>query len=370
MSYFPKKNKQWETLSPTAGGFDEIRLKNALELADKFESPWPYDLDIAGSVPGLTDIEKPPYNEVLGVFKPRGRNNGCILKGGKIAAQWGDVDRVDMTFSIAKSYLAILTGIAIGDGLISNVDALVRDSVRSGEFDSQQNKTISWRHLLEQTSEWEGTLWGKPDSIDRNRQVGTQENNSKKGDHRDLQSPGSFYEYNDVRVNLLSLCLLHVFRQPLPDILRERVMDPIGASDDWVWNGYKNSFVDIDGKIMQSVPGGTHWGGGIQISTADHAKFALLVHNNGLWEGRQLLPSGWCESIRRPSKANGSYGYLWWLNTNELKWPNCPSKSYAAIGAGASVIWINPEDDMIVVARWIENDKVPELLSAIFQTKV
>ena len=171
MSYFPKKNKQWETLSPTAGGFDEIRLKNALELADKFESPWPYDLDIAGSVPGLTDIEKPPYNEVLGVFKPRGRNNGCILKGGKIAAQWGDVDRVDMTFSIAKSYLAILTGIAIGDGLISNVDALVRDSVRSGEFDSQQNKTISWRHLLEQTSEWEGTLWGKPDSIDRNRQV-------------------------------------------------------------------------------------------------------------------------------------------------------------------------------------------------------
>ncbi|WP_204274001.1 hypothetical protein, partial [Stenotrophomonas maltophilia] len=68
------------------------------------------------------------------------------------------------------------------------------------------------------------------------------------GQKRELRTPGSYYEYNDVRVNLLGYCLLQRFRRPLPDVLRERVMDPIGASPDWQWQGYRNSFVDIDGR--------------------------------------------------------------------------------------------------------------------------
>ena len=369
MSYFPSGGFDWETLSSMEGGFNPTRLKDALELADTFESPWPYDLDTAGSVPGLTDIEKPPYNQALGPYKPRGRNNGCILKSGKVVAKWGDVDRVDMTFSIAKSYLSILTGIAIGDGLITDVDALVSKTVTTGEFASEQNMSISWRHLLDQTSEWEGTLWEKPDLVDRNRQVGAKADNSKKGEHRDLQKPGTFYEYNDVRVNLLALSLLHAFRRPLPEILKERIMDPIGASDNWVWNGYRNSYVKIDGKLMQSVPGGTHWGGGIQISTMDHARFALMVHNDGEWDGKQLLPEGWCQSLHEPSKVNEGYGFLWWLNANKALWPDCPISSYAAIGAGTSIIWINPNDDLIVIARWIHDEKTAELLSTIVQAQ-
>jgi len=369
MSYFPSGGFDWETLSSMEGGFNPSRLKDALELADTFESPWPYDLDAAGSVPGLTDIEKPPYNQALGPYKPRGRNNGCILKNGKIVAQWGDVDRVDMTFSIAKSYLSILTGIAIGDGLITDVDALVSKTVTTGEFASEQNMSISWRHLLDQTSEWEGTLWEKPDLVDRNRQVGARADNSKKGEHRDLQKPGTFYEYNDVRVNLLAMSLLHAFRRPLPEVLKERIMDPIGASDNWVWNGYRNSYVKIDGKLMQSVPGGTHWGGGIQISTMDHARFALMVHNDGEWDGKQLLPEGWCQSLHKPSKVNEGYGFLWWLNANKALWPGCPINSYAAIGAGTSIIWINPDDDLIVIARWIHDEKTAELLSTIVQAQ-
>jgi CubicO group peptidase (beta-lactamase class C family) len=370
MSYFPKGTLEWEIVSATEGGFDPSRLKVAVELAQTFESPWPYDLDIKGTVPGLTDIEKPPYNEPLGSYKQRGCNNGCVIKGGKIAAQWGDVERVDMTFSIAKSYLSVLMGIAIGDGLITNVDALVSDTVKTGEFDSEQNKTIRWRHLLEQTSEWEGTLWNKPDLIDRNRQVGSMADNSLKGEHRDLQKPGTFYEYNDVRVNLLALSLLYAFRRPLPEILKERIMDPIGASKNWVWNGYRNSFVEVDGKKMQSVPGGTHWGGGIQISTIDHARFALMVHNNGVWDGVRLLPEGWCSNLSKPSQVNKDYGFLWWLNTNKVNWPCCPANSYAAIGAGTSIIWISPTDDIIVVARWIDEKKVAELLAAIFKSQI
>jgi len=83
-----------------------------------------------------------------------------------------------------------------------------------------------------------------------------------KGQRRELQPPGRLYEYNDVRVNLLSCCLMLLFGRPLPEVLRERVMDPIGASDGWEWLGYANSWVEVGTASLQSVPGGSHWGGG------------------------------------------------------------------------------------------------------------
>ena len=66
-------------------------------------------------------------------------------------------------------------------------------------------------------------------------------------------------EYNDVRVNRLSLAALRVLGKPLPSVLKDRIMDPIGASSSWSWNGYSTSFVDLNGKLVQSVSGGGHW---------------------------------------------------------------------------------------------------------------
>ena len=71
----------------------------------------------------------------------------------------------------------------------------------------------------------------KPDLVDRNRQVGVGADNSRKGMHRELRKPGEYWEYNDVRVNRFSLSLLQVFREPLAEVLRQRIMAPIGASD-------------------------------------------------------------------------------------------------------------------------------------------
>lgn len=65
---------------------------------------------------------------------------------------------------------------------------------------------------------------------------------------------GTVYEYNDVRVNALALAALNVWRKPLPQVLKENVMDEMGApSNSWRWFGYENSFVVIDGTIIQSV---------------------------------------------------------------------------------------------------------------------
>ena len=365
MDYVPTTDRSWEPIDAATAGFDPGKLAAAIAYVETHETSWPYDLEDAGSVPGLSQFEKPPWNEALGIFKPRGGPNGLLLKGGRIVARWGDPARVDMTFSIAKSYLACLTGIALGDGLIGSVDDPVASSVTAPEFASPRNRQINWRHLLTQTSEWEGTLFDKPDLVDRNRQVGPGTDNSRKGEHRDLQAPGAYWEYNDVRVNVLALALLQVFRRPLPEVLKERIMVPIGASDGWSWHGYRNSFVEIDGQRLQSVPGGTHWGGGIHISSFDHARFALMIHNGGAWGADRILPEGWVDALRTPSSVNDGYGFLWWLNTGHREWPAASERAYAAVGAGSNIILIDPEYDLILIARWIDQDAVNGLVAHV-----
>jgi CubicO group peptidase (beta-lactamase class C family) len=322
------------------------------------------DVTADGEPPSATDATR--VRGVPGLVRPRGGPNGLVLRRGAVVAEWGDTSRSDMTFSAAKSYLAALAGVALARGLIRDLDDSVRRSAVDDGFESAQNRDITWRHFLQQTSEWEGTLWGKPDSIDHNRDVGTSElGQSEKGKARALRRPGTFWEYNDVRVNRLSLSLLQLFRRPLPDVLREAIMDPIGASRDWEWQPYRTSWTEIDGTRMPSVPGGSHWGGGLWISSRDHARFGQLFLQRGRWQGREILPAAWVDAIRRPCAINVEYGLLWWLNTGRRQFPSAPESSYAARGAGSNVIWIDPDHDLVVVARWIDKASVDGFIARV-----
>ena len=230
----------------------------------------------------------------------------------------------------------------------------MRLAVEDGGFDPPHNDAITWHHLLQQTSEWEGTLWDKPDLIDRNRAVGGRPSTAPKGSHRDLQPPGGFWEYNDVRVNRLALALLRVWRRPLPEVFRELVMEPIGASPDWEWHGYRNSWVEIGGERVQSVSGGGHWGGGAFISARDQARIGLLMLRRGEWNGRRILSEAWIDRMREPCPLYPQYGYLWWLNTGRQLYPSGSATSYYARGAGGNLTWIDPDNDLVAVLRWTD----------------
>jgi len=197
--------------------------------------------------------------------------------------------------------------------------------------------------------------------------VGVGADNSRKGSHRDLQPPGSFFEYNDVRVNRLSLALLHVFREPLPEVLKREVMDPIGASDTWEWLAYRNANAEIDGRTMPSVPGGAHWGGGIFIATEDHARVGLMVLEDGCWDGRRILPEGYARALRTPSSVYPNYGFLWWLNTGRNQYANAPESSFFALGAGYNVIWLDPELELVAVTRWIEQARINDWIGKVME---
>jgi CubicO group peptidase (beta-lactamase class C family) len=208
-------------------------------------------------------------------------------------------------------------------------------------------------------------LWGKLDQVDHNRQVGVGADNSRKGQRRELKASGTYYEYNDVCVNLLALCLLQRFGRPLPEVLRERVMDPIGASKDWQWHGYSSSWVEVGGRRVQSVSGGGHWGGGMFISARDQARLGLLVARRGRWAESQILPKAWIEAMSTPSRTNDRYGYLWWLNRGSQRYRSAPDTCVYAMGAGSNIIWVDFEHDLVVVLRWIDKGAVGDFLATL-----
>jgi CubicO group peptidase (beta-lactamase class C family) len=335
-------------------------LATATNLALAHETPWPRDLR-AHLESGF--FEPAPDNAILGPIPARGGPNGLVLRDGAVVARWGNTQQVDPTFSVAKSYLAMLAGIAHGDGLIPDLDAPVRALVDDGGF-SGPNAAVTWRHLLQNTSEWQGTLFGKSDLIDRGRSLAV-EGRGRKGVPRPLQAPGTHWEYNDVRVNRLALALLRVFRRPLPEVFAERIAAPIGCSTDWSWHGYETSWVEIDGRRMQSVSGGSHWGGGVFISAEDQARIGQLALQDGIWDGRPLLPAGWVAACRTPCALNPQYGLLWWLNTGGVKWPSAPADSYAFSGAGGNLTWVAPTQRLVVVARWLDPAWQDSVLGAI-----
>src|SRR6266850_4532955 len=344
-------------------------LKEAIAFAKSAGSKWPESMRMPDGQFVMTydSGEKPPDNEVLGPVAPRGDHSGIVYRGGKLLTEWGDTARPDMTFSVAKSYLALLAGLALGDGLIRSLDDKAGDYALDDGFRSEQNRDITWRHLLTQTSEWSGLLFGKEDRIDHNRVVGLQVAEAPKGTRRQLKKPGSYWEYNDVRVNRLSLSLLQLFREPLADVLRREIMDPIGASREWQWQPYRNSTVEIDGRSLPSVPGGSHWGGGLWMSSRDHARFGTLLAQGGRWNGRALLPAEWITEMRRPCALNPEYGLLTWLNTGRRQFPSAPESSFAARGAGSNVIWIDPEHDLVVVVRWIDKPHVDGFIARVLE---
>lgn len=377
-TYFPPRG-EWERRTPEQMGINAAALKAAVDFSIASESTAPRDLEEDHRL----SWGREPFDEPLGPFRTRGPQTGLIIKDGYIVAEWGEIERVDMTFSVTKSVLSSTVGLAFDDGLIRDVHDLVRDymppvvlPVGDGEpgdeengignpkthllFESEHNRKITWDHLLRQTSDWEGTLWGKPDWGDRPGDD-LQGNRTRK-----RNEPGTAYKYNDVRVNLLSLAALQVIRRPLPQLFRERIMDPIGASNTWRWQGYKNSWVEVDGQMINSVPGGGHWGGGMHINALDQARFGYLTLNKGKWKGRQLLSEKWLAMAETPTKAEPGYGFMnFFLNTGRKAIPAAPESAFRHVGAGSNIVYVDRENGLVVVTRWIQGAALPEFIEKV-----
>ena len=359
-AYFPARG-EWRSRRPDAAGIDAAKLDAAVKFAIASENPATKDL----AVDLATTFGREPFDTPIGPVKPRGALNGLVIHKGFVVAEWGETARVDMTFSVTKTILSTVVGLAWQRGLIKNVTDLARDYVPHDEpgalFEGPHNSKITWEHLLRQTSDWQGTLWGKPDWADR-----PEGERPSDWPNRKLSEPGTRYKYNDVRVNLLALAALYVWRRPLPQVLRDEIMDPIGASSTWRWYGYDNAWLDLDGTRVQSMTGGGHWGGGMFISAWDMARFGYLFLRDGRWHDRELVSPKWIAMARTPGPANQTYGYMnWFLNTGRKPLPSAPASAVTFQGNGSNIIYVDWENDLVVVVRWIQQRALDEFIGRV-----
>ena len=366
ISFFTLNISAQEIYFPASGAWQEkdaatynLDFTDAVEFAEANEYSESRDLRQAI----LKGFQHEPYHEILGPTKRRGGPAGMILKNGYLVAKWGDTKRVDMTFSVTKSFLSTTALLALDENLIANVEDPVINYVWDDTFEGAHNSKITWKHLLQQNSDWSGELWGSYDWADRPPKEGGIDD----WRNRNLNEPGTHFKYNDVRVNVLAYSLLNVFRKPLPSVLKEEIMDPINASSTWRWFGYENSWTTIDGFKMQSVSGGGHSGGGMFINTEDMARFGLLFMNNGNWDGEQLISEKLIEEAVQPSIPNQNYGYMWWLNADgPRQWKNIDKDIFYAAGFGGNFIIVDRKEKLVIVTRWLEPSKIEEFVQKIY----
>ena len=196
-----------------------------MKFASANENPATKDL----AVDLATTFGREPFDTPIGPVKPRGALSGIIIKNGYIIGEWGETARVDMTFSVTKSFLSTVVGLMVQKGLIRDVTDPVKDYMPPGDaaalFESPHNSKITWEHLLRQTSDWRGSeSGGSPTGPIGPRGRRLRVAGSQAGARHPLQFQ------TDARVNVLALAALHVLRRPLPEYLREEIMEPIGAS--------------------------------------------------------------------------------------------------------------------------------------------
>jgi CubicO group peptidase (beta-lactamase class C family) len=374
-TYFPPANN-WERKTPTSLNIDSSLMHQAIQYALTHETKFPKNLMLTQAM----QFGKEPFSDPIGPMESRGPAAGIIVYKGYIIAEWGNLNSVEMVNSVTKSMLSTVVGLAVNKGLIHSIEDKVYAYLPPIElvnapttdlnpinqtsfifpFDTEHNKKINWEHLLRQTSDWEGVLWGKPDWADR------PSDKPEEWTTRKRFEPGTVYKYNDTRVNALALAATTVWRKPLPEVLREQVMQPIGASNTWAWTGYKNAWVVLDGKMIQSVSGGGHFGGGLFINAYDMARFGLLTLRKGNWNGKQIITEDWINQSMTPTSVNTGYGFMnYFLNTDNKMYPSAPATAYAHIGNGTNAIYVDRENDIVAVIKWMDDKSVDGFLKLV-----
>lgn len=245
------------------------------------------------------------------------------------------------SWSIVKSYVSALVGVAIRDGLIGNVDDLVSDYIPALEGTGYERATI--KHALQMSSgaSWDESFNTPASDIPALRvcfQPGGSLDElarSRKRSH----PPGQFNHYNSMDTHILAMIVRDVTGKSVTDYLADEIWGPLGMEDDAFW------VVDGQGAEFAS--------GGLSATLRDHAKFGRLFLNDGIWGERRILPAGWVDSSvsaaephlvpgpRANSTSYWGYGYQWWIPDT--------SGSFMAVGAGNQFIYVNPQLKLIIV---------------------
>lgn len=326
--YWPTEG--WQTSTPEAQGMSSAAL---LPLVNR-----------------LAVTPDPPHSLLII------RNGYVVLESSSFPFR---ADEIHWQFSVTKSVISTLIGIAIDQGYIEGVDQPIWDffDAAATANTDERKAAITIENLLThssglQMSSFEDMAMYALTADDQSwvqfvldRPVST--------------DPGTRFNYLDANAQLLSAIIQQATGMTTLAYAQQNLFEPLGIREvSW-----------------RADPQGVYLGGdGLAMTPYDMAKLGYLYLNQGVWEGQQIVSSDWITAASSEHVSQSSfwegYGYFWWTGTFDRE---APVDSYAALGFGGQEIYVIPEDNLVVVTtgdfsfdlfQQIENTIHPAIVSS------
>ena len=299
---------------------------------------------IAGSreswkeAPGLKNKEiVPGHEEILTRHKTKAF---LVIKEGKIIFEKYyepfTSDYITGAFSMSKSIISLLVGIAIDQGSIESVDQPVGDFIP--RFSDGRLGEITIRHLLEMSSglSWKDSYWN-PFSITARAYYGN--NLSELAvDQEVVRDPGKYFDYKNGNTQLLAMVVEKAAGLSVSAYASVKLWKPMGAGNDAYW-----SLDDVNG-IEKAFCG-------FNANARDFARFGKLILDKGLWNGKRLISEDYLNNALKPADHLTDrhdspvhyYGWQWWIHQHNGE------KVYSMRGLKGQYVFIIPGKDVVIV---------------------
>jgi len=332
--------QDWEVVPPQAEGVDAEKLQQAID-----------NLEAGVGDDGVTRM--------------------VIVRNGRLIWQGDDIDHRQGVWSCTKSFTSTVLGLLIDDGKVQ-IDSRACESL---PVLSESYPEVSLRHYTTMTSGYRAV----GDQPQGNYTHGPSKTWFKPADQPLFEPPGSQYAYWDSAMNQFANMLTHAAGEPIEELFRRRIAEPIGmAPEGWDWG----DFGEIDGMIVNGGSGNS--GKHMRITARQLARFGHLFLNDGQWEGRQLISPEWvtaATSVQVPASTpwaheasgidgRGVYGFNWWVNAEKpdgkRKWPGAPVGTFAASGYNNNKCFVIPDWQMVVVRLGLDGNVKDEVWSRFF----
>ncbi|MEQ8266262.1 MAG: serine hydrolase, partial [Parvibaculum sp.] len=260
-----------------------------------------------------------------------------------------DADTRWISWSVGKSFISALVGIAVEEGKIGSIgDQLVK---HAPELEGTAYDGVTVKDALEMSS---GVAWNE-DYSDPESDIARFGRALALGDSmvefaktlKRKHEPGTVNYYNSMDAQVLGLVLQNATGMSPSEYLERKIWSKIGAEHDGYW------VLDDTGTELAA--------GGVNMTLRDYARFGLLYLNEGSWHGEQIVPAEWVKASHTPdapqlmpgkqdiSDTIWGYGYLWWL-------PREADGPYAAVGIYNQFIYIDPTNDLVIVKTSANSD--------------
>lgn len=245
------------------------------------------------------------------------------------------------SFSMAKSFISALVGIAISEGHIGSVNDLIVDYLP--ELDTPTFQGVTIKHVLQMAS---GIAFNE-DYSDPKSDINKMSLAVQKISYVDYiktlgrwSEPGKMHVYASINTQILGILVARATKVSLGEYLQEKIWQPAGMEHNAIWA------LDAQGQEQAM--------GGLAISLRDYGRFGQIYLNKGNWNGSQIISSAWVqesvnpsEPFLKPGKKENSftdfgYQYQWWI-------PQKQDGDFMALGIFGQTLYIDPKRNVVIV---------------------